>query len=106
MIKANLTEVILQPNATEEQRRQGFRTHRWCLITPEAGWGRELKLALLEGCIPIIISDTVQARACIPFKKPCIRIPCHGGDRMALLLGLAAGRCTCWSPAPGCCLRG
>eukprot|EP00884_Botryococcus_braunii_P022910 jgi/Botrbrau1/9302/Bobra.0111s0026.1 len=46
---------------------------------PEEGWNLDLKLALLEGCIPIIVSDTVQMDFgdVLPLHDFCFIVPPH-----------------------------
>ena len=34
----------------------------FCLAATGAGWGVRLKLAVLYGCIPVVIADDVQVR--------------------------------------------
>ncbi len=34
----------------------------FCLAATGAGWGVRLKLAVLHGCIPVVIADDVQVR--------------------------------------------
>ena len=35
----------------------------FCLAATGAGWGVRFKLAVLNGCIPLVIADHVEVRA-------------------------------------------
>ena len=41
----------------------------FCLAVTGAGWGVRLKLAVLHGCIPVVIADDVQVRVA-PNQEP------------------------------------
>ena len=53
-----LVDTGVQGNYQEYMADFGWST--FCLASTGAGWGVRLKLALMHGCIPVVIADNVQ----------------------------------------------
>ena len=43
-----------------------MRQAHFCLAVTGAGWGVRLKLAVLHGCIPLVIADHIEVRPASP----------------------------------------
>ena len=63
------------------------RSH-FCLAPAGAGWGDRLKLAILTGCIPVVVQDGISViyEDVLPWKDFSIRLPQHMIYRLPTIL--------------------
>lgn len=47
-------------DGTDKHYMANFGLSLFCIAATGAGWGVRLKLAVMHGCIPVIIADHVQ----------------------------------------------
>ncbi|KAK9805103.1 hypothetical protein WJX73_008096 [Symbiochloris irregularis] len=66
------------PLSHADMAKEMGRSH-FCLATSGAGWGVRLKLAVMTGCIPLVIQDDVQMpfETVLPYKDFALRLPQH-----------------------------
>lgn len=73
---------------------RGLASSKFCLVAPGDGWSGRAEDAILHGCIPVIVQDSVHApfESVLDFEAFSLRVSEQQLDRLAAMLAAVTAR--------------